>query len=360
MSKITILAIETSCDETGVAVVTLEKEEMRVLHQSLASQIDIHQATGGVVPEVAAREHVVALQPMIKQALQETNIEGENLSAIGVTFGPGLMPALAVGVNAARALSFGWQKPIVPVHHIEGHIYSALLANPDGQFPEHIHVPAPADVFPALALIVSGGHTQLILVKDHLTYHIVGETMDDAAGEAFDKVARLLELPYPGGPAISKIAEHGNPVAFDLPRPLIQSDNLNFSFSGLKTAVLYTVRDLPPEQKKTAHADLAASFEQAVVDVLVHKTRAAIKEYTPRTLLLAGGVAANKKLRKTLENTSQQTQVPLRIAPKELCGDNAVMIGQVAVIAFQKGRSVSWQEITPQARPPLSTVAQVF
>lgn len=396
MRSPTILAIETSCDETGVAVVQRQGNAIRVLASTLASQVDIHQQTGGVVPEVAAREHASVIQPLIKKVLKGVrppNPKGSDpfIDAIAVTVGPGLAPALSVGVTAAQALAYAWDKPIVPVHHLEGHIYSALCASnalnqketsntalpsasPDkGRLGGVTAVPEP---FPALALIVSGGHTQLVHVPAHITYEVIGATRDDAAGEAFDKVARLLGLPYPGGPQISRLAEQGNPAAFTFARPMINSGDLDFSFSGLKTEVLYTLRDLargattkpsphqacPPFWRVRGRsrggdqaANLAASFEQAVVDTLIAKTRVALERFRPRALLAAGGVLANKKLRHALATLTQDTDVELRLAPLSLCGDNAVMIGQAALFAHTAGRTASWQDIDAVARLPLDT-----
>lgn len=353
MKKTTILALETSCDETGVAALQKEGNIVTVLAQVLASQVDIHALTGGVIPEVAAREHIRVIGPLVKKVLKESRIASPDsqLTAVAVTVGPGLMPALAVGVQAARTLAFAWQKPVIPVHHIEGHIYSALLdAAGQNLRTAHYQLPA-ADAFPALALIVSGGHTMLILMRDHLHYDVIGQTRDDAAGEAFDKVARLLNLPYPGGPHLSRLAKQGNKEAFYFPRPMVNSGDFDFSFSGLKTAVLYKLRDEPVARP----ADVAASFERAVVDILVAKTQRAVERYKPRTLLLAGGVAANKPLRRHLRSMANAIHIKLQIAPLNLCGDNAIMIGQVALLAYENGREQSWQTIDAQARPPLAS-----
>ncbi len=382
-SKKTILAIETSCDETGIAVMSKEDKTIKVLSQAVASQIDIHKMTGGVVPEVAAREHVSVIRPMIEDALKEAQISGPELDTIAVTVGPGLMPALSVGVTAARTLAYAWNKPLVPVHHIEGHVYSALLNTVSSskyqvssrakQFPisrarsaddAHLqpatyNLPTNKAVFPALALIVSGGHTLLIKVTQHLKYQIIGSTRDDAAGEVFDKVARLLGLPYPGGPQISKLAEQGNPAVFAFPRPMLHSGDLDFSFSGLKTAVFYTLRDMPPENIEAKKADIAASFQQAVVDSLTAKVRAALQAANYKTVLLAGGVAANKLLRQQMLKTAQSADKALSIAPVSLCGDNAVMIGQVGLIAMEAGRQISWRQIEPVARPPLESFSKL-
>lgn len=328
----TLLAIETSCDETGVAIVQKSGQEINVLASAVASQTNIHELTGGVVPSAAAREHEKVLEPLITSVMAQAEVGPADLDAIAVTYGPGLQPALGVGVRAARRLSEEWNKLIVPVNHLEGHIYSALLQGEPN--------------FPALALIVSGGHTLLVLVKDHLDYEVIGSTRDDAAGEAFDKVARLLGLPYPGGPALSRLAKSGNPAAFAFPRPMLHSGDFDFSFSGLKTAVLYTLR----ENKNINFSNVAAGFEQAVVDTLVSKTMKAVEQFGPVVVLLAGGVAANMQLRRQLEEAAAQEQIELRIAPPELCGDNAVMIGQVGLFAYEAGRRAQANALEPIAR----------
>jgi N6-L-threonylcarbamoyladenine synthase len=336
MKKVTLLAIETSCDETGVAVVQKNGDKVSILSNQVASQIDVHALTGGVVPEVAAREHVQVIKPMVEKAMQEAKTNPQDIDGIAVTVGPGLIPALAVGVMVAKTVSYLWKKPIVPVHHIEGHIYSALLRE-DSKI-----------TFPALALIVSGGHTLLIEVKGHLQYTIIGSTIDDAAGEAFDKVARLLGLPYPGGPHLSRLALTGNPTAYKFPRPMLDSGDLNLSFSGLKTSVLYKWREIAEQAQ--AKADIAASFEQAVVDTLTAKTQAAINQIKPNIVLLAGGVAANQKLKQEITKLVQKNHLKLHIAPNHLTGDNAAMIGQAGVFAWEAGRQQPWSQIDATAR----------
>src|SRR3989344_1020389 len=378
----TLLAIETSCDETGVAVLQQQGEEINVLAQALASQVNIHALTGGVVPDVAAREHAAVIAPLIKKVLADAGMGnapltppagGGGLGGIAVTVGPGLAPALALCVSAAQTLSYAWQKPIVPVHHLEGHVYSALLTQTS---PTHYSLLTTN--WPALALIVSGGHTQLILVRNHLDYTILGSTRDDAAGEAFDKVARLLGLGYPGGPAISNIAKEGNPQAFNFTRPMLRSGDLDFSFSGLKTEVLYKVRELKDQKagKQPAGinaplappagggglggvlnteeiANVAASFQAAAVDSLVAKTIAAAQQTQPAQLLLAGGVAANQLLRQQLQKAASVLNLPLKIAPLELCGDNAVMIGLAGLLAYAQSRTTSWEALDATARTSL-------
>lgn len=349
----TLLAIETSCDETGISVLRQEEQQITVLAQAVASQVDIHKATGGVVPEVAAREHVTVFRPLLEKVMSEAGVKGLDLDAIAVTIGPGLQPALAVGVNAVRTLAYAWQKPLVPVQHLEGHVYSALLAGNHEGIPQTVRIPEKSDIFPALALIVSGGHTLLVKIADHLDYEILGTTQDDAVGEAFDKVARLLGLPYPGGPELSRLAEQGDPGRYTFPRPMLKSGDLQFSFSGLKTAVLYTIRDLEKKDslalaKERAH--LAASFERAAVETLVGKFAAAIKQVRPKVCLLAGGVAANTRLREALQKVTSEQLVPLKIAPLALCGDNAVMIGYAGLFAYAAGRTTTWPAIDALAR----------
>ncbi len=353
-----ILAIETSCDETGLALVEKIRDSIKVLSSQLASQINIHKLTGGIVPEIAAREHVTAIQAML------SDIKKSDVDYIAVTVGPGLQPALSIGVIAAQTLSFAWKKPIIPIHHLEGHIASALFSveenpNPKTQIPNKFQIPN-SKIFPALALIVSGGHTMLIEVKDHLKYKIIGSTRDDAAGEAFDKTARLIGLSYPGGPAISSLAQKGNPKAFNFSRPMIKSDELDFSFSGLKTEVYYSVRDIAgiPKDKNPesvnlslkTKADLAASFQQAVIDTLVAKTIKAAQRINPSSVLLAGGVAANQQLRKQMHNICVQENISLLTAPQSLCGDNAVMIDLAASSALKTNRFIKWKDIDARAK----------
>jgi N6-L-threonylcarbamoyladenine synthase len=354
----TTLAIETSCDETAVAVLRKEGNTIHVLASAVASQVDIHKQTGGVIPEAAAREHVTVITPLLKHVLEDAEQTEETIDTISVTVGPGLQPALSVGVTAARSLSFVWGRPRVPVHHIEGHVYSALLQLTDQQLTTF---EMPLESFPALALIVSGGHTMLIEVEDHLRYRVIGTTRDDAVGEVFDKVARMIGLPYPGGPQVSKLAEQGNPAAFSFPRPMLDSGDLDFSYSGLKTAVLYTIRDITkanPEGLEAAKPDIAASFQQAVIDSVVKKVEMAVEKKRYQTVLLAGGVAANAALRKQLADALTEKHVQLRIAPLPLCGDNAVMIGQVGLYAHDAGRTAQWRDIDALARIPIETFSQ--
>lgn len=325
-----ILGIETSCDETAVSVVEGEGENLKVVSSYVRSQIDIHEVYGGVVPEVAAREHLQMLFPMLHKAVSPT---GEDIDAIAVTTGPGLAPALRVGAEAAKALAYAWGKPIVPICHLEGHIYAAWLNGGSTQGS------TPTPHFPALCLIVSGGHTELVLMKGHGEFERLGETLDDAAGEAFDKVAKMLGLGYPGGPKVAQLAMDGNAKAFDFPRAMLDSKNLNFSFSGLKTSVLYTLREKEAQiDNHQFRADIAASFQEAVVDVLAKKTAMAIKKHKPASLILAGGVAANIALRDRLTELAKETDIALFLPPFEYSLDNAAMIAAAGYFRAKAGK----------------------
>ena len=324
-----ILGIETSCDETAAAVVD---DGRRALSNVVASQADLHAHYGGVFPEVASRQHVKVIDAVVEAALKQAHVELKHVNAIAVTRGPGLPGSLVVGLNMAKGLALGSGKPLIGVNHLEGHLYSAWVSlDENGAAPPE---------FPLLALIVSGGHTELVLMKKHLTYQRLGGTLDDAAGEAFDKVARLLELGYPGGPAIQQVAEGGDPAAFDLQRAWLP-DGWDFSFSGLKTAVLHQVRALKSGGLSAAglpRADLAASFQAAVVEVLVGKTLRAAEEFEAASVLVAGGVSANSALRAAfgVQGTGEfgeaelQVQsgksIPVHFPPLPLCTDNAAMI----------------------------------
>jgi len=331
-----ILGIETSCDDTGIALIEKNSKGFRILSNVISSQIKIHAPYHGVVPNLAAREHLKNIEPCLKQALEQAKYP--KIDLIAVTIGPGLIPCLLVGVNFAKALAYNWQKPIIEINHIEGHIYanwlSAVMTNK----------------FPILCLVVSGGHTQLVLIKGYGKYQLLGQTRDDAAGEAFDKVAKLLNLGYPGGPIISQKAKQGNPKAFDLPRPMINSNNFDFSFSGLKTAVLYEVRKIKKLSSDYIN-DMAASFQQAAIDVLISKTIKAAKEYKVKNVMLSGGVAANKELRKQMAQAVKNSlpNSNFYIPNSILCTDNAAMI---AVAAFHKEKPISkqsWHEIEANA-----------
>lgn len=313
-----ILAIESSCDETAAAVV---EDGRRILSNVVASQVDLHAQYGGVFPEVASRKHIEVIYPVIEQALSQAYLGLDDLDAIAVTQGPGLVGSLLVGMNAAKGLALGRNKPLIGINHIEGHIYSLWLTED-----------APQIEFPLLTLVVSGGHTELYLMTDHGRYQHLGGTLDDAAGEAFDKVGRLLGLPFPGGPAIDKAARAGNPTAFKFPRA-VMDDGFNFSFSGLKTAVLRQTKRYQPD--KMPVADLAASFQEAVVDVLVTKTVSAAEQYGVTAVHLAGGVSANSGLRAAMK---AELSIPVRYPPPILCTDNAAMIAAAAHWHFVNGR----------------------
>jgi N6-L-threonylcarbamoyladenine synthase len=326
---IRILAIETSCDETACAVL----ENGRGLVSSVvASQMDVHARYGGVFPEVASRQHVLSITPVVEEALQRAGKTLSEMDAIVVTRGPGLAGSLVVGLNAAKGIALGAGKPLVGVNHLEGHIYSAWLH--DAREPD----PQPAPQFPLMALLVSGGHTELNLMTDHLNYKRLGATLDDAAGEAFDKVARLMSLPYPGGPSIQNIAAEGNPAAFAFPRAWLDG-SYNFSFSGLKTAVLREVRRFEAEKQPVPVADMAASFQAAVVDVLFTKTIQAAREYGVKEIIIGGGVSANLALRQAFLG---QDEFKIHIPPLKYCTDNAAMVAAAGYYRYTLGHTSPW------------------
>ena len=320
-----ILGIESSCDETAAAIV---EGGRLILSNVIASQVDLHAQFGGVYPELASREHVRAIHAVVNEALQETHMQLSDLDAIAVTRGPGLAGSLVVGVNMAKALALSAELPIIGTNHLEGHLYSAWLYPADSK-------PSPEPKFPLVALLVSGGHTELILMKGHLDYEVLGGTADDAAGEAFDKVARLLNLAYPGGPSIQNAAQNGNPRAFNFPKARMDKP-WDFSFSGLKTSVLRTVEDYKQNGKELPIADIAASFQQAVVDALYEKTYAAAENYKAKDIIVAGGVSANRALRETFR---AQTRFRVHIPSIKLCTDNAAMIAGAAYRHLVAGHS---------------------
>ena len=304
------LGIETSCDETSAAVL----RGMRDLRSCvIATQIPIHQKYGGVVPEIASRNHILSILPVVEQSLEEANVRLADIDQVAVTYGPGLVGALLVGVSAAKALAFSLGVPLIGVNHLEGHIFANFLAT------EELTPPF-------MALVVSGGHTALVDVADYETFRQMGRTRDDAAGEAFDKVARVMGLPYPGGPEIDKLAREGDPAAIDFPRALAQEGNYEFSFSGLKSAVLNYINSEKMKGRELYKADIAASFQSAVVEILVHKAFEAIREAGRDTLVLAGGVAANAALEKRLRETAEDQGIRYLYPPLRLCTDNAAMI----------------------------------
>ncbi len=354
-----VLGIETSCDETAAAVV---ENGRRIRSNVLASQIDLHRQYGGVFPEMASRQHILTITPVIEQALRDADVKWRDLEAIAVTYGPGLAGSLLVGVNAAKGLAFAKDIPLLGINHIEAHIYANWLiptapeptdlgdAPPQ---PAQASAKVPAPKFPLVALVVSGGHTELILMTDHGQFQRLGGTIDDAAGEAFDKVARLLGLGFPGGPAIEQAATRGSAEAFPLPRAWLKG-TYDFSFSGLKTAVLRTVQkyeakatpsdrkrakvvssQIPPSVQQIPVAHLAASFQAAVVDVLVEKTHLAVKATQAKQVLLAGGVAANGALRQEMEQRLSPT--PVLAPPPALCTDNAAPIASLGYFRFMRG-----------------------
>jgi N6-L-threonylcarbamoyladenine synthase len=337
------LAIETSCDETAAAVFTDEPE---VLSSVIASQTDLHARFGGVVPEVASRAHLQRLLPVIDEALQKANVRLHDIGCIAVHNTPGLVGALLVGVSAAKMLSVALGVPLVGVNHIEGHVYAARMA-------------AGRDIFPCVGLVVSGGHTVLFHCRSALSFEMLGGTLDDAAGEAFDKVASLLGLGFPGGPAVEREAAHGDANAVTLPRSFLHEERLDFSFSGLKTAVLYALagqgkpRPAPPPPGEH-RADLAASFQQAVVDVLVAKSRQALRRTGLRRLAVGGGVAANRSLRAALEEMAREERAELYIPPLVLCTDNAAM----AAVAVEKWRRREFAPLDLDAVPSWTPAPQ--
>jgi N6-L-threonylcarbamoyladenine synthase len=315
-----VLGIETSCDETGIALLDSERG---VLAHALHSQVDMHRHYGGVVPELASRDHIRRLLPLLQQTLDEAGAGIAQIDAIAVTAGPGLVGALLVGASFGHALGYALKRPVIDVHHLEGHLLSPLLARPKPEFP-------------FVALLVSGGHTQLMQVDGFGAYRLLGETQDDAAGEAFDKTAQLLGLGYPGGPAISRLAEFGVAGAFTFPRPMLHSHDLNFSFSGLKTAVLTAVRNAG-NLCEQVRADIAKAFVDAAVEVLVRKSLAALARTGLTRLVVAGGVGANRQLRDALKLESERRGFDLFFPPAELCTDNGAMIAMAGLARLQAG-----------------------
>lgn len=319
-----VLAIETSCDETSAAVI---KDGQEVLSSVISSQVDFHRKYGGIVPELAARKHVEVITPVIKESMERSGKTFKDIDAVAVTYGPGLVGSLIVGLCAAKAIAWSLGVPLIGVNHLEGHIYANFLtSNINLQTSKQTSIPnnQPPN-FPFICLLVSGGHTMLVLVEGHGKYKTLGRTRDDAAGEAFDKVARFLGIGYPGGPVIDQLAKQGDPKAINFTRPML-GDGYDFSFSGLKTAVV----NLVTRNSQLETRDIVASFQQAVVDVLVEKTILAAKEYNCKTIALAGGVSANSLLRSQLKQRSEADGLSAHIPPLEYCTDNAAMIGAAA------------------------------
>ncbi len=320
-----ILGIETSCDETSVALV---KDGKKILVNLVSTQVDLHRQFGGVVPEVASRAHLRVLAPLVLEALERTGAEKESVSAIAYTIGPGLIGSLLVGVSLAKALAYSWSVPAIGVNHLKGHLYGPIL---DGAEYE----------FPLVGLIVSGGHTLLVSARSWDEAEIVGGTRDDAAGEAFDKVAALLGLGFPGGPAVDRAAREGDPKRFDLPRGMLHSGDYDFSFSGVKTAVRYLVERLKAAGEEIPAADIAAGFQRAAVDVLVAKLSAVVAAVKPRTVVIGGGVAGNSELRRRVSEASELSSARVLIAPLALCSDNAAMIAGQAGLRLKRGGEIT-------------------
>lgn len=316
-----ILAIETSCDETSAAVV---RDGTDILANIISSQIDVHKKFGGVVPEVASRKHLELINGVIGEALAASGTGFKDLDAVAVTHGPGLVGALLVGVSAAKALAYSLEIPLIAVNHLEGHIYANFLSDPGPEFP-------------LVCLVVSGGHTDLLVMRGHGCYRVVGRTRDDAAGEAFDKVARTMGLGYPGGPLVDRMAAGGDPAAVPLPRAHMEEGSLDFSFSGLKSAVINYLHNARQREEEVSQADLAASFQKAVVDVLVFKTLEAAVQHRAGTVLLAGGVAANSLLRAEMSKACARYGLRVAYPPPVLCTDNAAMIACAAYYRYLRG-----------------------
>lgn len=333
-----ILGIETSCDETAAAVV---EDGRAILSNVIASQVDLHAQYGGVFPELASRMHVEAIGPVVERALHEAHVGWGDLDALAVTYGPGLPGSLLVGLNFAKGAALGRGLPLVPVNHLEAHLYAHwLVTGAEGAANGRLE-------FPLVTLIVSGGHTELILMRAHGEYEYLGGTVDDAAGEAFDKVARMLELGYPGGPAIEQAARPGNPRAFNLPRAWLP-ESYNFSFSGLKTAVLRTLQQYNGPRPPRFVADLAASFQAAVAEVLAEKSARAAREFGATALLLSGGVSANEVLRQAVR---ARVTIPVYTPSLILCTDNAAMVAACGTYRFQAGCRAGWDlDIAPNLR----------
>lgn len=353
-----ILGIETSCDETALAIIRKDREKISVLANAVSSQIKLHAPFGGVVPNLAAREHLKNILPVLKTALKKADKNPSEIDLISVTQGPGLIPALLIGVNFAKTLSYAWKKPLLGVHHIEGHIFANFLEKSNLKFP-------------TIALVVSGGHTQIVLIKKMFDYQIIGETLDDAVGEAFDKVARMLGLNYPGGPEISRLAEEFKkesvPAKITLPRPMLNSADLNFSFSGLKTAVLYLIKNFRRDHNLSAEDQLPESFIQEVAyefqesatDVLIKKTLQAVQDHRAQTVFLAGGVSANQTLRDKLKSQIEKKlpQTEFILQPVEYSTDNATMIAIAGAYRWEsfspeekKSAEENWSNLQAEAQ----------
>ncbi len=339
-----ILGIESSCDETAASIV---ENGHLLLSNVVNSQIDIHKIYGGVVPEVAARSHLEVINPVIEQALTDAKLSWDDIDGIAVTYAPGLIGSLLIGTLAARTLAITKNKPLYPIHHVEAHVYANFIT--DQANGSNLTLPSKQPAFPMLALIASGGHSQLVLFRNHGDYELIGQTQDDAVGEAFDKVAKVLGLPYPGGPSIAEAALNGDPLAYQLPKAKLQGA-YDFSFSGLKTAVLRAVQrevgvetSFPSKQlsallNDVQKANFAASFQRTAIETLVDKAEAAFKDYSPASVVIAGGVAANQELRRQL---SKRLPLPIEYAPMSLCTDNGAMIATLGYFYAQKMQPIS-------------------
>jgi N6-L-threonylcarbamoyladenine synthase len=350
-----ILGIESSCDETAAAII---ENGSVLLSNIVKTQIDIHALYGGVVPEIAARSHIEVINPVINQALYDANLEWDDIDGIAVTYAPGLSGSLLVGTLAARTLALLKNKPLIPVHHVEAHVYANFITSQADN--SSLALPSRQPSFPMLALIVSGGHSQLVLFKSHGDYELLGQTQDDAVGEAFDKVAKIIGLPYPGGPSIAQAALQGDPLKYRLPKAKM-SRMYDFSFSGLKTAVLRAVQRevgvdttyasyrLPELLNDVQRADFAASFQRTAIETLVDKAKIAFDHYSPASVVIAGGVAANQELRRILQD---RLPIPIEYAPMQLCTDNAAMIASLGYYMSQKSKTASPLDL--EIQPSLS------
>lgn len=331
-----VLGIETSCDETGVAIYD---DVLGILAERLYSQIGLHAEFGGVIPELASRDHVLKLLPLIEEVMRESGCDASSIDGIAYTSGPGLVGALMVGAATAQSLAYVWKKPAIGIHHMEGHLLAPMLE-------------AKPPSFPLVALLVSGGHTQLVLVRAVGNYELMGESLDDAAGEAFDKAAKMLGLPYPGGPAIADLAKAGDKRRFAFPRPMLNKPGLDFSFSGIKTFTLNTVESLGPDISLQDKADIAASFQLAMVETLVGKCRRALQQAGCKALLIAGGVSANVELRERLQDMVDKERASLFYARPQLCTDNGAMIAYAGCQRLKAGQ-VGGLHISVRPRWPM-------
>ncbi len=346
-----ILALETSCDETSAAVIDLNPKRLHLAAINISSQIKLHAPYGGVVPELAARRHAEIIVPLINQTLKQAKISPRKIDALAVTGGPGLITALQVGVATAKTLAYAWHKPLIPVNHITGHLVSPFLK------PKLWSEAQSKKYWPAVALVISGGHTEIYLMPALNKWLLLGRTLDDAVGEAFDKVAKVLCLPYPGGPAVAKLATKGNPQSFALPRPMIKNQDYNFSFAGLKTAVLYALKKYSAAAiNQRLKADMCASFQQAAIDVLLYKVLKAAREYKAKNIIVSGGVSANQELRHQLTSKIKQLHpTPYCLLPDlQFTGDNAAMIALAGYVITHNGQQLNkyqntWKNLTAQA-----------